>query len=135
MPAAKAFFDSNILLYLLSGDAVKADRAERLVSAGGFISVQVLNEITNVMRRKLAMPWQDIDEFMDAIRVACDIQPLTVETHDAGRRLSQRYGLSVYDAMICASAQLSDCKLLYSEDMQVGLVIERSLRVRNPFLS
>ena len=51
------FFDTNVLLYLLSADEAKADAAERALGQGGCISVQVLNELTNVCRRKLDMPW------------------------------------------------------------------------------
>ncbi len=52
MSGAEAFFDSNVLIYLLSDDQAKASRAEELLGRGGTISVQVLNEITNVARRK-----------------------------------------------------------------------------------
>lgn len=45
---AASFFDTNVLVYLASGDAAKADRAEAAVAAGGAISVQVLNELANV---------------------------------------------------------------------------------------
>jgi predicted nucleic acid-binding protein len=100
MPAAKAFIDTNVLLYLLSADAAKADRAESTVRAGGRISVQVLNEIANVARRKLAMPWAQLDEVLSLIRSLCSVEPLTVEMHERGRLVAQRYGLSVYDAMI-----------------------------------
>ncbi|MDD5276268.1 MAG: hypothetical protein PHR16_09320 [Methylovulum sp.] len=44
MNNAKVFFGTNVLLYLLSADNRKADKAEALVAAGGVISVQVLNE-------------------------------------------------------------------------------------------
>ncbi len=64
MPASKAFIDTNILLYLLSADADRADRAEVIVRNGGMISVQVLNEMANVARRKLAMPWREIIEVL-----------------------------------------------------------------------
>lgn len=134
MPATEAFVDTNVLIYLLSADAAKADRAEALVSDGALISVQVLNEMTNVARRKLAMPWEEIDELVAAIRASCKVQPLTIETHDTGRRLAQRYGLGVYDAMIAASALLGNCRTLFSEDMHHGLVIDRQVRVCNPFL-
>jgi predicted nucleic acid-binding protein len=50
-----SFFDTNVLVYLASGDRVKADKAETLLDAGGAISVQVLNELTNVGRRKMRM--------------------------------------------------------------------------------
>ena len=134
MPAAEAFVDTNVLLYLLSADSVKADRAEALVGSGARISVQVLNELTNVARRKLAMRWEEIDELAQAIRASCPVEPLTVETHDTGRRLAERYSLSVYDAMIVASALVANCTTLFSDDMQHGLLIDRTLRIRNPFL-
>ena len=46
---------------------------------------------------------------------------------------AERYGLSVYDAMIVAAALLGACKTLYSEDMQDGFLIDRYLSIRNPF--
>lgn len=61
------------------------------------------------------------------------MEPLTVETHDLGRRIAERHGVAVYDAMIIASALLAGCKALYSENMQDGLLIEGRLRIRNPF--
>ncbi|MGO4156143.1 PIN domain-containing protein [Cupriavidus sp. YAF13] len=133
MTARRAFIDSNVLLYLLSADTAKADRAEAVVQAGGRISVQVLNEITNVARRKLAMPWPEVSEVVRLIQSLCPVEPLTVETHEKGRQIAERYGFSVYDAMIIAAALLSDCEILYSEDMQDGMLIEEGLRVRNPF--
>ena len=44
MNGGEDFFDTNVVLYLLSADAAKADRAEELLAIGGTISVQVLNE-------------------------------------------------------------------------------------------
>lgn len=133
MTARRAFIDSNVLLYLLSADTAKADRAEAIVQAGGRISVQVLNEIANVARRKLAMPWPEVNEVARLIQSLCPVEPLTVETHDKGRQIAERYGFSVYDAMIVAAALLSDCEILYSEDMQDGMLIEEGLHIRNPF--
>ena len=133
MPAAKAFIDSNVILYLLSKDAKKADAAEAVLRAGGVISVQVLNEITNVALKKLGMPWPEINQFLALLRSLCAVEPLTVETHDRGRVVAERYGLSVYDSMIAAAALLAGCAVLYSEDMQNGLVVDKQLRVANPF--
>ena len=59
--------------------------------------------------------------------------PLTVEMHDRGRTVAERYGLGVYDAMIIAAALNEGCQILYSEDMQNGMVIEDQLRICNPF--
>ena len=133
MPAPKVFIDNNVLLYMLSGDDDKADRAEIILRAGGLISVQVLNEIANVARRKLGMSWKEIDEVLTLIRSLCRTVPLTVETHDRGRAVASRYGLSVYDAMIVAAALLGGCDILYSVDMRDGLSIGPQLRICNPF--
>lgn len=132
--SAKAFIDSNVVLYLLSSDAAKADRAEAVIGAGGVVSVQVLNEVASVMRRKLGMSWQEVDEVLTLLRALCPPQALTPETYDCGRHLAERYGLSVYDAMIAAAALLAGCDTLYSEDMQDGLLVDKRLRIRNPFL-
>ena len=133
MPETKAFIDTNILLYLLSEDSNKADRAETIVRAGGTISVQVLNEMANVTHRKLAMSWMEINELLSLIRSLCSIEPLTIETHDMGKLIAERCKLSVYDAMIAAAALLGGCETLYSEDMQDGLLIDNQLRICNPF--
>ncbi len=134
MSAASAFFDTNILLYLLSSETAKADRAEETLAGGGVISVQVLNEFSAVARRKLGMSIGEIQEVLSPIRAICPIEPLTVQTHDLGLQISERYGFSVYDAMIVASALLAECSILYSEDLQHGQVLEKRLTVRNPFL-
>ena len=133
MAAAKAFIDSNVILYLLSKDAKKADAAEAVLRAGGLISVQVLNEIANVALRKIGMSRGETNQFLALIRSLCAVESLTVEIHDRGRDVAERYGLSVYDAMIVAAALLAGCTVLYSEDMQHGLVVDKQLRVANPF--
>lgn len=134
MHETKIFLDTNVLIYVLSTDPQKAERALSLMQDGGMISVQVLNETANVGRRKLKMSWEEINELLELIRVVCPVEPLTLETHDTGRRIAERYGLSVYDAMIVASALLTGCDTLYSEDMQDGLLVDQQLHICNPFL-
>jgi predicted nucleic acid-binding protein len=128
-----AFFDSNVLLYLVSADSAKADRAEALLGKGGIASVQVLNEICSVCVRRHGMSWEETDRLLDAVRAHCRIEPLTEDTFDLGRRLAERYRLSVYDAMIVAAAMLAGSKILHSEDLHDGLLVEERLVVRNPF--
>jgi predicted nucleic acid-binding protein len=131
MPAS--FFDTNVLVYLASGDAAKADRAEAVVAKGGAISVQVLNELANVARRKMQMSWADTNAFLSVLRGLLTVHPLTIETHDTGLELAERYGLSTFDAMIAASALHAGCDRLWSEDMQHGMTLGKSLRIVNPF--
>ena len=133
MSDADVFFDTNVVLYLVSEDEVKADRAEGLLAAGGVISVQVLNEFAAVASRKLRMSWMEIREALNLVRAVCQVHPVSVETHERALQVAERYGLSFYDALIVSAALLAGCKTLYSEDMQDGQVIERQLKVRNPF--
>lgn len=133
MKAAKVFFDANVLLYLLSGDSVKADRAEGLLADGGVISVQVLNEFTSVATRKLKMSYTEIREILSVVRAVCPIENLTLITHDQALNIAEQYGFSWYDSLIVSAALIADCRVLYSEDMQHGQTIG-TLVITNPFL-
>jgi predicted nucleic acid-binding protein len=134
--SGKVFFDTNILVYVVGQEDERTDTAEALLAAGGVISVQVLNELANVTRKKLRLSWEEIDEVLAAIRVLCPSPvPLTIDTHDAGRRIAATYGYSMFDGLIAASALEAGCDTLYSEDLQDGQLIEGRLTVRNPFVS
>ena len=129
----KVFFDTNVLVYVLGEDERTAS-AEALIAIGGVVSVQVLNELTEVARRKLGMTWNEIEEALAAIRVLCPSPvPLTIETHEAGLRIAAEYQFHIYDALIAAAALESECTTLYSEDLQDGQVIDGRLTIRNPF--
>ena len=132
MSGTERFLDTNLLLYLLSSDPLKADRAEELLSAGGVISVQVLNEFASVATRKLKMSIAEIREVLAVIRAVCRVVPVSEQTHDLGLQFAERYRLSIYDSMILAAAQLAGCELVLSEDMQDGQMFDESLEVRNP---
>lgn len=131
--SADHFFDSNVLIYLISGDDNKADKAELLLSEGGVISVQVLNEFASLAARKAGMSSAEIREVLAPIWTICTVHPLTEEIHDLGMQLTERYQLSIYDAMIVGSALAAGCNTLFSEDMQDGQIIDRKLHIRNPF--
>ena len=128
-----SFFDTNVLVYLASSDATKADQAENAIASGGAISVQVLNELANVARRKMGMSWAETRSFLATIRDLLTVHPVTLETHEAGLALAERYGLSTFDAMIAAAALHAECDTLWSEDMQHGTLLDRRLRIVNPF--
>lgn len=129
---SKPFIDSNVILYLLSADTGKADRAQSLLEAGGVISVQVLNEVASVCTRKLKMPCDEIDALLLAVKSACELVPLTLASHEKAIELAKRFQLSLYDANIVASALMAGSEVLLSEDMQGGITID-SLQIRNPF--
>jgi predicted nucleic acid-binding protein len=128
------FIDTNVLVYLLSNDTAKADCAENLLREGGVISVQVLNELANVGRRKLGLAWDEISMMLADIRGLLQVVALDVAAHEQGMRATERYNLSVYDGMIIGAALVAGCEILWSEDMQNGLVIDKKLTIQNPFV-
>jgi predicted nucleic acid-binding protein len=125
-------FDTNVLVYMVSGDESRATRATDLVRNGGIVSVQVLNEYANVMRRKVKADWVKIATHLAAVQSVCVVVPVTLEVHDRGFWYAERYQLGIHDAMIVAASVLGNCTTLFSEDMHDGLVID-GLTVRNPF--
>lgn len=126
------FADTNIVLYLLD-DGPKADRAEEILGKGPRISVQVLNEALVNCRRKAGLSWEDTATFLAGIQSLCAVEDLTIQTHQVGRALAEKYQLSVYDAMTVSAALIAGCTKLWSEDMHDGLLVEDQLRVVNPF--
>lgn len=127
----ETFLDSNILIYLLSSDVEKADRAEIVLSERSVISVQVLNEFAAVARGKYRLDWNLIGRQLDAFRARFRVEPLTVSVQAHAVGLARRYGFRIYDANIVAAALAAGCSTLYSEDMQDGMRIE-GLTIRNP---
>jgi predicted nucleic acid-binding protein len=104
MSDADSFFDTSVLLYLLSDELGKADRVEELLKQSGIISVQILNEFTSVATRKLGLSLTEVGEVLGTVRTICDTQPLTVDTYDRGIEVAARYKFSLYDSMVVASA-------------------------------
>ena len=131
---AERFFDTNVLVYAVSTDAVRAPIASGVLAGGGVVSAQVLNEFAAVSRRKLRRSWQEVADALSVFRSLCPKPvPITVETHEAALRIAMRDGTTFFDALILAAALDAGCTELLSEDMQHGQVIEGRLTVRNPF--
>jgi predicted nucleic acid-binding protein len=129
-----AFFDSNVLLYSAGSDFDKAERSDALLAGGGWISVQVLNEIASVSQRKMRHSWARTRALLDTVTRLVEVVDLTQAIHRRGLAMAERFRLSVYDGLIVAAALETGCDVLYSEDMHHGLVVDRRLRIENPFL-
>lgn len=128
----KPFFDTNVLVYAFL-DVAKRDRALEALSGGGIISAQVLNEFTNVARKKYERAWLEVEAAINVIRARFpDVVPITSDIHAAAVALARDHSFSFYDALIVAAAIEAGCDRLYSEDMQHGRVIG-GLRILNPF--
>ncbi len=127
-----AFFDTNVLVYA-QGPGAKGDAARGALMDGGIISVQVLNEFANVLRRKFRLEWNIVAAAVaDARELFDSIRPLDIETHEAAIALAEAHGFSFYDSLIIASALQAGCETLLTEDLQDGRRID-GLVIVNPF--
>jgi len=103
--SGRPFFGTNVLVYVVGEKDERTALAEALLATGGVVSVQVLNELAAVARRKPGMTWDEVSEARAAIRVLCPSPvPLTIETHQAGLRLAAQYQFHIYDALVAAAA-------------------------------
>jgi predicted nucleic acid-binding protein len=136
---SNVFLDTNILLYALVPEStLKHDpriaRAEELLGAGGTVSVQVVNEFSDVAFRKLQKDCDGIAELLKAVEVLCGPAiSLTSELSKAALTISGRYGFRIYDSLILAAAEEAGCTTVYTEDLKHGQVIG-GVTVVNPFL-
>jgi len=132
----RAFFDTNVLIYSLDAKDPRGRRAEQLLLEGGVVSVQVLNEFSDVARRKIRMSWDDVRQALREIQFFCsEPVPITMDTHNRALIIAERHDIRIYDALILASALGTNCTTLYTEDLHDGQVIDGKLTIRNPFRS
>jgi predicted nucleic acid-binding protein len=127
------FLDTNIVVYAFTTDP-RAGAAQALLGRGCVISVQARNEFTYVARRNLGMTWREVHDALAAIRTVCrTILPEDIETHADALRMAERYGYTIFDALMIAAALRARCTVLYSEDMHDGMAIDRRLRIVDPY--
>ena len=123
-----------MLIYAVAENDPRSTQAEELLSSGGVLSVQILNEFVSVARRKILMPWSEVTEALDAFRVLCPAPlPITIEMHEAALKIAEKHGYHIYDALVVAAALEAGCSTLYSEDLHDGQTIDGQLTIRNPF--
>jgi predicted nucleic acid-binding protein len=130
------FVDSNVFLYINDFEnALKYKIALDLLFSEPFISSQVVFECINVCRKKFKQTLPQAIEFGEMLLRHCKIVSETKETTQLAVSIFEKYMLQPFDSKIIASALYHNCTILYSEDIQDGLVIENKLRVVNPFLN
>ncbi|GHT38288.1 twitching motility protein PilT [Bacteroidia bacterium] len=132
---AKAFLDTNILVYLYSIDEPKKQECayKAIEEFDCITSTQALNEFNNVCIKKLRMPVSEICQSIDEISDACLVSQIDETIIKKALVLHRDYGYSYYDCLMLSSALVYDCKYLLSEDLKDGQIIENSLTIVNIF--
>jgi predicted nucleic acid-binding protein len=97
------------------------------------VSVHVLNEFASVLRKKFQFSPAEIRARIEHILDVTEAISLTTNHTLAALDLMEKYRLSWFDALILATALDNNCTIIYSEDLQDGLLLEQRMRVINPF--
>ena len=130
------FIDTNILIYAHTDlDPHKQMVAQRLLKSEGlFVSTHVLMELSNVFSKRFIKDPKVISKIIKETFSFFNVQAISSSSLElALTHIIPKYKYSFYDALIIASAIESDCKVLYSEDLQHNQKIEGSLTINNPF--
>ena len=130
----KCFIDTNIFLYAFcTKDLQKQTRAKQIVLDDATISVQVINESSSNLIKKLKFDEEKIEWFVESVYRRYEITGFSKKLFLLGVMIRKKYQYSYYDSLIISAALLSKCSILYSEDMQHGQLIENTLTIINPF--
>jgi predicted nucleic acid-binding protein len=140
----KKFIDSNIWLYRFLDDPKVDPQVQELkrsiainltqaVDRSVIVSTQVITETCAVLKRKTGISEQNILELVEEFEEQCEIVNLTTIEIKRACQLRDKYSFSYWDSFVIATALKSQAKVLYSEDMQNGLLIENQLTIINPF--
>lgn len=139
MPEIRAmpcFVDTNVWLYAFieSEDAAKSARASGLIQQGNIrLSTQVVNEVCVNLLKKAKFSEDALRQLIDAFYTKYDVFDLQRSTFLTASDLRDGFSLSYWDSVIVASALETGAGILYSEDMQDGLLVNNQLRIVNPF--
>ncbi len=132
-----AFIDTNIWLYVFldTGEADKSSRAKAVVTrTEPVLSVQVINEICVNLIKKAGFSEEQISQLVEALYEKYPIVEMDEGILLDASQLRQEYALSFWDSMVVACALAADAKILFSEDMQDGLIIRETLEIKNPLI-
>lgn len=127
--------DTNILLYSISkNENRKLLIAANLIDENPVIFPQNLSEFINVLVNRWKYPKENMELIVSEVLRSCTLVNTSISAYKQAFELIKKYDFQLFDAIIVASALDSGCRILFSEDMQDNLVVEKKLTIINPFL-
>jgi predicted nucleic acid-binding protein len=131
------FADTNIWLYamLATQDPAKSQKAKEVIRENALVtSTQVINEVCVNLIKKAGFSEEQIQELVSAFYERHTVAQPGLATLLRASALRARYGFSYWDSTMLASALDVGSQIFYSEDMQDGFLVDKSLLIVNPFL-
>jgi predicted nucleic acid-binding protein len=136
MNEGKAFFDTNVLLYMYGGDSEKRSRAQQLFrehaqSGRLLLSTQVVQEFYVAGSKKLGIPRRDL---RDATAALLELPLIVLDAShiSSAMEIEEQHKISFWDSLILAAAESGNADVLYTEDLNDGQRYG-AVTVRNPF--
>lgn len=133
----RIFIDSNLFLYAFNdAEMAKHTKAVEVITGKQYenvISLQVINEVSNNMLKKLSFTNNEVKAFVTSSYRRYEVQPITEEVLTNACDIRERYPVSYYDSIILSAALTANCHYLFSEDMQHRQKIFDRLTIVNPF--
>jgi predicted nucleic acid-binding protein len=127
--------DTNILIYALDvAFPMKKQISDTLIDSLPNICTQNISELANVCLRKFKFDKISTFQIINTLLKKCVLVNCTNSTYLYAENLIGKYRFQLFDAIIVASAIESGCKILHTEDMQHGLIIDKTLTINNSFL-
>jgi predicted nucleic acid-binding protein len=134
---ASSFVDTNIWLYaFVEGDDLrKSARAKSLLEASTavIVSSQVINEVCVNLIKKAQFSEPQVQQLIESFYAKYVVVEASKALLLKASALREQYAFSFWDSTIVSSALQTGASVLYSEDMQTGLVVENRVRIINPF--
>ncbi|MDF5721912.1 MAG: PIN domain-containing protein [Rhizonema sp. PD37] len=144
-----SFIDTNVWLYRLFDDK-KMEMAQRerkrniaisiTSNQGIIISTQVVNEVSANLLKKAAFNEEQIKAVIQSLYRRCTVLEFNLSIFESASNIRSRYNFSFWDSLIVACALEAGASILYSEDMQDGLLVadqlisaQLKLEIVNPF--
>lgn len=136
MNGGKAFFDTNVLLYMHDADlrkrAIATELFERYTTSDlMLLSTQVVQEFYVVGSKKLRMSRPKLKGIVDSL-LDIPLVALGPDQITSAIQIEERYNISFWDALILAAAESGGAEVLYTEDLNDGQQYG-TVMVRNPF--
>jgi predicted nucleic acid-binding protein len=134
---SKSFVDSNIWLYAFIKSDQNQDKSKIassiITSKNIVISTQVINEVCVNLIKKANFTEENIQELVQDFYQSYQVIAFDSAIFLTASQLRRDYCFSYWDSLIIACALAAEAEILYSEDMQNSLVINKTLTIVNPF--
>ena len=130
----KYAIDTNILVYAYDNlDNEIVDIAIKLIKPEAQISNHSFQEFLYLLHKKRKVEKKKTFKAGVDLLNIIHLTNVNKDTYRYAYRLMMKHNFQLSDSIIVADAILNECNILYSRDMQNGQIVDKKLKIINPF--